>query len=63
MNENEKVFIMFGYFIINVRCFYSVKLLHRMIANQKCWTVEEIKQSGKIVIGVFSDKKPFGTLI
>ena len=28
--------------------------------QSKARTVEEIKQSGKIVIGVFSDKKPFG---
>lgn len=29
-------------------------------SQSKARTVEEIKQSGKIVIGVFSDKKPFG---
>lgn len=29
-------------------------------SQSKARTVEEIKESGKIVIGVFSDKKPFG---
>ena len=29
-------------------------------SQSKARTVEEIKQSGKIVIGVFNDKKPFG---
>ena len=29
-------------------------------SQSKARTVEEIKQSGKIVIGVYSDKKPFG---
>ena len=29
-------------------------------SQSKARTVEDIKQSGKIVIGVFSDKKPFG---
>ncbi len=29
-------------------------------SNQSARTLEEIKKSGKIVIGVFSDKKPFG---
>ncbi|MDE5976860.1 MAG: cysteine ABC transporter substrate-binding protein [Turicibacter sp.] len=28
--------------------------------SNQCRTIEEIKESGKIVIGVFSDKKPFG---
>lgn len=29
-------------------------------SNAKARTIEEIKESGKVIIGVFSDKKPFG---
>ena len=30
------------------------------LADAKARNLDEIKQSGKLVIGVFSDKKPFG---
>ena len=56
----KKCLLCLGTLLLTLGVFTACQTSSPNDSQSKARTVEEIKQSGKIVIGVFSDKKPFG---
>ena len=60
MMKMKKCLVCLVTFLLTLGVFTACQTSSLNERQSKARTVEEIKQSGKIVIGVFSDKKPFG---
>ena len=60
MMKMKKCLVCLVTFLLTLGVFTACQTSSSNERQSKARTVEEIKQSGKIVIGVFSDKKPFG---